>query len=192
MRRIGLTVTALAVGTLLAVPVHAEDAMVHNEGANFVPQVAQVGRGDQVTWTIAGPHTVTDATGMGQYDRDLSPGGSFTRAFVAAGRYHYICKFHVGSGMRGRIEVPVSAVDAEGRGFVVTWASQSGLNRPWVYDVQVKRPDSTQWTWWLRGVEARSRTYAPASLPGGTYRFRARMREPGEGASGWSATAAVS
>lgn len=160
MRRIGPAATAVLLATLVAVPVHAKDAVVHNEGTTFVPAVARVGQGDQVTWTIAGPHTVTDATGMDQYDRDLTPGGTFTRAFVAAGRYEYICKIHEGSGMRGRVDVPVTAAPSDGA-FDVTWASRSGRERPWVYDVQVKPPGATQWAWWKRGVEGRRGMYVP-------------------------------
>jgi hypothetical protein len=54
------------------------------------------------------------------------------------------------------------------------------------FDVQVKRPGSSQWSDWMTGQTASQGTFTPDVA--GTYTFRGRTRSLSNGAAtGWSA-----
>jgi len=103
-----------------------------------------------------------------------------------AGNYHYE-DAALGS-TTDHVKVPVTAAPASGgvsTSFTVTWAAgppPSGF----VDDVQIERPGSGTWVTWQAGVTAPSATFTPDAGTG-TYEFRARLRNAGNGfASGYS------
>jgi plastocyanin len=78
----------------------------------FKQKTVTVPRGTKVTWLVKGVdgHTVTfrkiptgvrHIKGTGTLDQ----GARFSHAFSKRGTYHYICRFHVSSGMRGTVVV---------------------------------------------------------------------------------------
>ena len=73
---------------------------------SFSPNVINVKRGDNVTWTNSDviPHTVTSGTGLNdpnkgkEFDSGLSnpliPGKTFSHRFTRAGEFPYFCQLH--------------------------------------------------------------------------------------------------
>ena len=73
---------------------------------SFSPNVINVKRGDNVTWTNSDvmPHTVTSGTGLNdpnkgkEFDSGLSnpriPGKTFSHKFTRAGEFPYFCQLH--------------------------------------------------------------------------------------------------
>jgi len=84
---------------------------VNAEEYRFVPESLNVARGDMVTWVNRGAvqHTSTSGTdGIpdGRWDSPaMAPGDSFQRVFDSTGTFPYYCRFHAGSGMKGKIVV---------------------------------------------------------------------------------------
>src|SRR5439155_22717944 len=111
-----------------------------------------VGQGAGVAWSIPSSdvngHSVTDGTGMGLFDSGVrSPGSSFLFVYVAAGTYSVTDST---DGESGSVRVPVGAVPAVGTQstqFMITWASATAP-AGYQFDVQIKRPGSTQLTAW--------------------------------------------
>lgn len=71
----------------------------------FNPSTVTITVGTKVTWTNTGNliHTVTAS---GQFDsRDLSTNQSFSQVFDTPGTYEYVCIYHVGLGMTGKVIV---------------------------------------------------------------------------------------
>ncbi|HEY7476891.1 MAG TPA: hypothetical protein VIB62_01515 [Actinomycetota bacterium] len=156
----------------------------------FDPSLVRLARGGTVTFDFDGPssHTATDGSGMDLYDSGVVPGGgpSFSYVFVAAGSYPVLCTLH--PEMSANVFVPVGVWPPRGSPkdrFRVRWAAAVATPGS-VYDVQSRRPDGA-WRWWLRAVTSKTAIFRP-DAGDGTYRFRARMREPGAGTSGWSPT----
>jgi hypothetical protein len=59
------------------------------------------------------------------------------------------------------------------------------------FDVQIKRPGSASFVSWMNGVSDLSSTFTPDGGTG-TYRFRARLHNTGNGAhSGYSASVLI-
>jgi plastocyanin len=136
-------------------------------------------------------HSATDATGMLLYDsgsvNDTSPPTSYT--FEAAGVYPFICTPHPFMG--GRVSVPMRVAPATGslhKARTVTWATGPAPDG-FVYDVQIRRPGSGWTSWRSAAVEPSASFLADAGT--GTYRFRARLHDPGVAASRWSQPAAI-
>jgi plastocyanin len=157
----------------------------------FLPASVKVARGGTVVFIhLESTHTVTDGTGMDLYHSGLvnkdDPPTLVT--FEAAGLYPYVCVLH--AGMVGRVTVPVRAVPATGSAKVrrtITWASV-WADAGYIHDVQIKRPGAG-WTTWRAGVRYKGAGFTPNVE--GRYRFRARMREPGQGRARWSAPSTI-
>lgn len=73
------------------------------EGSAFNVSNLEVSAGTEVTWTNKSSvdHTVTSGNRGGDdagdlFDRDLSPGQTFSYTFENAGSYDYFCRFHAG------------------------------------------------------------------------------------------------
>ncbi len=158
----------------------------------FAPGSIQLARGGTVVFDFTGAdtHTATDSSGLQLYDTgNVGPGGGSREfTFPAAGVYPFVCTPHTGMG--GRVSVPVRVTPRFGRSgdaFTVEWAASKASDGR-VYDVQVRRPGA-RWDAWRRGVTRRTGTFV-AKAGAGVYRFRARMRDPGLGASSrWSPAA---
>ncbi len=200
---IALATTAVAAGSLLTAGAPAASPRIHIEPAApatievevtddiFTPATAKVARGGTVVFVhLGGHHTATDWTGMdlfdsGAVDKDSPP--TFV-SFPAAGWYPYVCVLH--AGMVGRVNVPIRAVPVTGSASLarrITWAVASA-DTGYVYDVQIKRPGK-HWRFWRRAVGFPDATFTGAG--DGRYRFRSRMREPGQGRSRWSSPADI-
>ncbi len=156
-------------------------------GAGFSPQASMAKLGLTTAWQVpsteAGAHSVADASAMKLFDSGLRvPGGSFTYAFTAAGTY---ALREAGTLLAGTMKVPVQASGnaAVGVPFPVTWASAAPA-AGFVFDVQVLSPGSSTWSQWKTGVTSLGTSYTAGSA--GTYRFRARLRKVGIGASAYS------
>jgi plastocyanin len=149
----------------------------------FSPQGIRVARGGAVEWTFQGDdHTVTDASGMGLFDSGPQPAGStYRRYFIGAGIYKYRCSIH--PSMLGKVRVlpqadpPSGGVATE---FTVTWSAEWAPAGS-AFDVQIKRPGG-QWSDWLTSQTVNSGTFVP-DAGAGTYSFRARYRNTGNGAT---------
>ena len=145
----------------------------------FQPKNAFPPIGGQVRWDFVGPsaHTVTDNSGMGLYDSgSRAPGGSFSFTFAAAGNYAFRCSIHPVQ-MRGSVQIPVRATPATGAistPFTVTWASAPPPSG-YVYDVQIRRPGSSNWLNWFPSTTTMSTSFTPDAGVG-IYSFQARIR----------------
>ncbi|MBA3551579.1 MAG: hypothetical protein H0W27_01745 [Actinobacteria bacterium] len=165
-------------------PVPSANVTVTATDNAFTPGSVTARPGDRVRWRFAGPsvHTATDRTGMGLFGSgSVPPGGSYAFAFVSAGSYPYACLLH--SEMRGAIEIAVLARPGSGgqsTEFTITWADTAAPTR-FVYDVQLKRPEST-FIDWMTGESAGAATFV-ADAGRGAYVFRARLRNAGGDAS---------
>jgi plastocyanin len=74
---------------------------------DFQPRTVTIHRGDKVKWVNSSNgihHTTTSNTGLWN-SKDMAPGETFTRTFMKAGTFRYRCKYHKGSGMRGKVVV---------------------------------------------------------------------------------------
>jgi plastocyanin len=160
----------------------------------FVPSVKSVAQGVEVAWdwcTTTG-HNVVDATSMGLFDSGSGVLGDppFVFTFVAAGRYPFVCTFHL--GMDGRVNVKLDVQPSEGSlstVYAITWASTPAPDG-YAYDVQVRRPGSDRWRSWKRAVSSPGHAFHPDAGPG-PYRFRSRLRSVGNGHADWSKTATI-
>ncbi len=84
---------------------------VATSGASFSPANVSINVGDAVKWTSSGSHTVTSGTGAADpnvgalFDEGLSVGQTFQFTFTVPGVYHYFCRPHESSGMKGTVTV---------------------------------------------------------------------------------------
>jgi plastocyanin len=84
---------------------------VNAEDFQFVPESLSISVGEKVTWVNQGatPHTSTSGTNGvadGRWDSpSLAHGDSFQRTFDSTGTFPYYCRFHSGSGMKGKVVV---------------------------------------------------------------------------------------
>jgi hypothetical protein len=160
----------------------------------FSPSTVTVDRGGSVVWDFTGTthHSATDGTGLGLYDSGSVAAGapSIWHTFQSAGTYPFICILH--PTMVGRVHVPVGVAPAKGdlrRRFTVTWAAAAPTAGD-VYDVQIRRP-SGRWKAWRVGIAGLSHSFV-ADAGAGSYRFRARMRDPAtDFAAAWSLAAEI-
>jgi plastocyanin len=160
----------------------------------FVPSVKSVAHGGEVAWdwcTTTG-HNVVDGTPMGLFDSGSGVLGDppFAFTFVAAGRYPFVCTFHL--GMDGRVNVMMDVQPNEGSPttvYAITWASTSAPDG-YAYDVRIRRPGSDRWRSWKRAVSRPGHAFHPDAGPG-PYRFRSRLRSVGNGHADWSKTATI-
>ena len=173
-------VFATALPAMAASPVDVVDD-------EFKPRNVTIKWDGSVKWTFHGPtfHTVTDATGMSDYDSGLqNSGDTFTQPYDWAGTYPYRCTEH--EGMTGKVRVKMTGSILRGnRGKIfLSWGGDPPDG--FVTDVEVKPPGET-WTSWIEGSEG----IAFGSFdPGGDgrYAFRARLRQTygSEPVTGWS------
>lgn len=97
------------IGTVMAGAVFAASATprIHTvtiEGMHFVPETVTVHRGDRVVWVNNDPfpHTVTGRAG-GFDSHSIAPNASWRYVADKAGRFSYICAFHL--TMKGTLVV---------------------------------------------------------------------------------------
>ena len=144
-------------------------------------------QGMGVTWLFSGnrTHSVTDNSGMGLFDSgSQTMGALYTFKLVAAGNYNIYCTIH--PSMTATIRVPLLITPLSGNlntTFTVQWAD----GRPpsgYVYDVQIQRPGSSDWETWKDGVTSASAAFK-ADSGRGTYSFRSRITNVGNGESSW-------
>jgi hypothetical protein len=191
--------TVLAVGWASSPPGHSlttELCELRVFDAGFsAKRSSGIGFGTTVAWNIdsadALAHSVTDGTGMGLFDSGpRPPGDSFTYEFPAAGSYRLIdgASGHTSTVSVGMTAKPTSGTAATA--FTLTWATGSATSG-FVSDVQVSRPGPTLYADLLTGTSNPSTTFTPDAGVG-TYAFRARIRNTGNGASsGWSSARTI-
>jgi plastocyanin len=186
-------VIVLVVGTglLAAVPAQAggperDVTMLDNR---YRPSAAVVTQGQAVEFTNFGrvAHDAQDGTGLDLFSTDLlgPPETAIVGPLPGAGRFGYYCTFH--PEMTGRFEVPVRISRTSvvrGGQVTVRWATDrapTGL----VFDVQRRRPGSSQYVDWRSGVTTPAAKWWPSAR--GEWAVRARVRATSGGASsGWS------
>jgi hypothetical protein len=154
-----------------------------------------IARGATVAWSFPRQnrttHSVTDGTRLSLYDSGLrDPGSSFVYTFIAAGTFQVLDQR---TGDRMTVEVPAAARPRRGgeaTRFLVQWASDFPPFG-YTYDVQIRRPGSSQFEDWKEGTFDLEARFVPDAGPG-TYWFRARIRvDGGQRASGWSRPVAI-
>jgi streptogramin lyase len=157
--------------------------------SGFTPAVRTIAVGDTVHWTFTGATTqsVTDTSGLNQFDSGLHPPTSyFDFTFSSAGTFTY--GNTANPSQAGAIQVLLSAspaTAADHSSLTVTWAS-SRLPAGLVEDVQVQRPTAPVFSTWLSGRSEPGTQFVP-DAGAGVYRLQARQRNPVTGrASGWS------
>jgi hypothetical protein len=154
--------------------------------AQAVTTTTRVRLGGGVAWKFSrqnqGRHRVADASGMALFDSGLrAGGGSYTRLFKIAGAFPWVDPT---TSKRGTVRIPVRVSATIGPRTTVRW-SLTPRPQGCVFDVQVKKPGSTKFVAWKRGVTALSAVFSPTK--NGTHYFRARLRKPSrEAHSGWS------
>jgi hypothetical protein len=162
--------------------------------AGFSPQAATSALGASAFWSFSSSdltlHSVTDSSGMGLFDSGLkSPGATYSYTFFGAGSYGVVDTITLSTGV---VRVPMSVTPKSGgidTVFTLTWGS---ISAPigYLYDVQVKRPNSTVFENLTSGNVRKGSFLPDAGV--GTYSFRARLRRATNGkASGWSPAATI-
>jgi streptogramin lyase len=157
------------------------------------PAARSVALGTTLVWTFLGPgtHTVSDTSGMGLFASGPQSFVSYyALRFAAAGTYAYT---DTATAARARVTVPLQVAPASGSTtttFTLTWAA-AAPPAGFVLDVQLARPGANYLTW-QNGATSRTATFVP-DAGAGTYRFRARLRNPANGAaSGYSPVKSIS
>ncbi len=165
----------------------------------FIPNIATVGnQGDTVTWEMLNPglHGVYDASGMGLFgSRAALPTGSlFSYRFTAGGNYSYEDPFRASAKGTVRVPLVVALVPGTTNQAQVQWSS-ADPPAGFAFDVQVRQPGSRDFVDWRPGVLGSSGVFGPSDplyTGGGTYAFRARIRNVTNGAaSGYSSAASI-
>ena len=155
-------------------------------------------------------HTVTEsssglqglgAAGVPLFNSGLvAPGGSFTYFLSGATNYSYRSTASGDStATPGNVQMPVIASPPSGgtsTAFMVRWAPAPIPGLTFTVAYQFKSPTATAWppTWtsWLSNQTGASATFVPTK-GAGTYRFRARIRNPSTGLqAGWSLVSSTS
>ena len=178
----------------------------HQAGIDFLARLAPVivgdlglspgdgtiGQGSTVSWRVSwnahAHHSISDRSGMGLFDTGLQkPGFVFRFLFVGAGSYRVT---DVATGHTGTVDLPTVASPSVGTPSTSFSIRAATADAPagCVFQTQIQRPGSTEWSAWLDGPFHR---FVPDSGTG-TYRFRARLLRKSNGAaSGWSPSAAI-
>jgi virginiamycin B lyase len=182
----------------------------------FIPnEVNLPQQGDTVSWLALNPtrNAVNDPSGMGLFGSALraapfSIDSTYSFSFIGAGTYNVNNKAVAGAGGADRsvatsgtgtgiIKVPIIVQTLPGTTSTaqLTWASAAPPSG-FAFDVEVKTPGSTTWLTWLHGVSSTTATLGPAGggpyTGPGTYKFRSRIRNTGNGAaSGYSPAASI-
>lgn len=151
--------------------------------SGYVPGDLMLSLGQTAVWTNTGAsnHTVTEAAGMGLFDSGpVPPSGTYSYNFFAAGRY--LIRSTLDANYRASVWVPMSASATSGSTsstFTMIWAT-APAPLGYVYDVQVQRPGSPAFVSWRYATAAPEAAFTPDAGPG-TYSFRARIRNSGNG-----------
>jgi Tol biopolymer transport system component len=171
------------------------DATITVSDTGFSPSPLSVSQGDTVQWSFTGTasHAVKDSSGMGLFGSGVrQPGESYVFEFIGAGTYAYKDALH--SNLTGTVKVPVQVSPQSGTAttrFVVTWSSVTPA-AGYVFDVQIRRPGSTQWVDWKLNQGNTKAGFAPDAGTG-TYSFRARIENSAKVRSAkWSPAASIS
>jgi plastocyanin len=100
---------ALAMGAL-AGNVSASHVGVSIQNFQFTPAATSVPVGHAMTWTNndAAPHSVRWTSGRSDGSQILSPGGTYSTSFAAAGTYSYVCGVH--ASMTGSVTATATQV----------------------------------------------------------------------------------
>lgn len=177
----------IAATASLGPPAAAATTAVAIQDFGFHPQIVTVAQGDTVKWTqqdAGTQHTSTSDQGF-WHSAKLDDGQSYsqTAAFKNAGTYPYHCAVH--PEMTGRVKVPLKASGSAGAGWTLRWSSLHSTPAQRAFDVQIKRPGSTNWRSFRSNTKTRHAFFNPSRT--GTYRFRAHTRNLSNGKrSGWS------
>jgi len=160
---------------------------------SFTPALAKLtAPGTDVQWhnstTSTWSHNATDTTGLGYFSSGpIAPGSNYSRRFIAAGTYTYVCTQIHPIAMTGKIRVPVKTSPSSGdlgTTFTIKWASREAPTN-YAYDVQRKRPGQASFHDWKVGVTEKQTDFTPSQT--GTFAFRARLRKISDGEkSGYS------
>lgn len=185
-----LRTSGISAALLLAAVVAAPSAIggggptIAASGTSFSPATVKVDQGTQVTWSFSGTHTSTSNQGF--WESGSQSGGSFAQTLRSAGRFPYHCTFHVASGMKGTIIVPLKADGAPSTGWTLRWSSgPAPAGR--AFDVQYRRQGTSTWHDLRVNTTGATALYNPAQA--GTYELRARTSNTAaHKESGWSPT----
>lgn len=175
----------LLVGTLA--PADAAGAVVSVRDFSFTPATVAVAPGQSVTWEFGSLHTTTSDQRFWD-SGDRGAGASYAVAFRDAGTFGYHCTMH--PSMTGRVVVPVTATGSAATGWRLRWSVRSSTPSNRRFDVRVKRVGATTWTVFRKATAKRAGLFNPSGR--GSYLVRARTRNVGVGASGWSPALTVS
>src|SRR5690349_10109780 len=139
LRSVGLA-GAMVLAAVVAAPsaIGGGGPTIAGSGTSFTPANVKVDQGTQVTWAFTGTHTSTSNQGF--WNSGTRSGGSFSETMRSAGRFPYHCTFHVASGIKGSVVVPLKAEGSPSTGWTLRWASapaSSGSGR--AFDVQYRR-----------------------------------------------------
>jgi plastocyanin len=176
MRRAAATL-AVVLSLAIAPAAQAATVGVAMQDNYFSPNPVTVAPGDTVNWTNRGrrDHTVT-STSIYRFDSGRkAPGGTFPKAFTAAGAFGYLCVFH--SGMTGTVRVRMLATKIAARSWTLRVASATAPSG-FQYQVFIKRPGASSFSL-LRTVTSPT-TRFDASVAG-THQFYSRLRRVSDG-----------
>jgi hypothetical protein len=146
----------------------------------FTPAAVTVGMGSTVTWVFHSEHTTTSDQGF--WDSGHRSAGRFVVTFRDAGGFGYHCEMH--PSMTGRVRVPLTASGSAARGWSLRWSTRTSTPSNVRFDVRFKRVGTTTWRSFRRASAKRAGLFHPARS--GRYVVKARTRNVGVGASGWS------
>jgi plastocyanin len=162
--------------------------------SDMSPTSVNLTPGGTVQWNFSlsneFPESVDDSSGMGLFDSGGRPAdSSYSFTFYAAGTYKTFGGFSDGS-----VVVRPKASPKKGdptTKFGVSWAS-SPPHAGFVFDVQIQRPGDPAFSNWKAATKSLGTSFTP-DVGDGTYSFRARLRNTGNGTStGYSPAASVS
>ena len=112
----------------------------------------------------------------------IAPGGTYTFTFVGAGIYKYNCTIH--PSMTGTVKAPMILTPSTGSlttVFTIEWGTAPPPNG-FVYDVQIRRPGSSDFVDWITGTALPAATFV-ADDGTGTYDFKAHVKNLSNGKS---------
>ena len=161
----------------------------------FSPKTVTVTHGQTVAWSFPATndqsHSVTDKTAMGLFDSGTrAPGSSFTFTFTGAGTYPVIDQVTSNTGTVKSKMTASPPSGGPGTQFTIAWASATPP-AGFVFNVQIRRPDSGTWVDWKNGVTSTSATFVPDAGTG-AYSFRAKLRKTSNGSSSnWSPVVSI-
>jgi plastocyanin len=122
-----LAILTFVVGAAIAVPMMparaAQTWTVQMTEYQFTDKFLTISVGDSVVWHNSGSFshsTTANGTDPATWDHTVSPGTSSPAVpFTIPGTYNYICKFHIGDNMWGRITVQTVVPEFSGSFVVV-------------------------------------------------------------------------